>query len=406
MTQHYAKHSLARRAVATVASLLALLCAVFYASEKASAQDDSVVKLSPVAEYRFDFDKTVKQPVLSGVAIANGTLYVGGDDEKIYACPVESAPNDKNANIFDEKGVVKTNEWIRAVAASPTQNEIAFLSQNGGLAVLDLTTNKLASSSTQIAGAHALCYSPNGKVIAVCGYDPFVRFYDPATLTPMKDDKGRVKAWEAPSHSLTAVKFSPDGERIAVGGRSGVVRVWTTRTPPRKTEFYSRNYSKDGKSGALRRVRAIAFSPDNRLIAIGGDSNQIEVFEVETRERVAALTIPAKRLAGKVYSLAFVSMLKPGKKNQADEDQKYVLVSGDSVNGLRVWSVEDQRCLADSLDANAENVGSSENDGGHTGTISSILADGPTIYTTSFDTTVKRWDLTQYINLVKKTKSN
>ena len=92
---------------------------------------------------------------------------------------------------------------------------------------------------------------------------------------------------------------------------------------------------------------------------------------------------------GKVYSLAFLGYKEPG--------NKILLVSGDSSNNLRVFDVKRQRLVASSDNSASK----------HTGTVSSLLVeqvDGagkPTtrVYSTSFDTTVKLWDLSEDLKI-------
>ena len=374
MTQHRALYKRTRHAVATVASLLVLLCAAFNGSQELRAQDGART-IDPIKEYRFNFEKSVKQPALSGVALTRdrAALYVGGDDQRVYTCPV-----DGDSNIFQATGQA-TSEWVRAVAASPTANEIATLSQNGIIAIWDLGKKQVVrQTSQQIVGAHAMAYAPTGSLIAVASYEPIVRVFDAATLK-------LVASWRAPGASSTALQFSPDGEYLAVGGRNGVARVWTTRTPPTVKDYELRNLNAGDALGGKRRIRALAFSPDNKFLAVAGDANQIVVYDLQAQKQVASL-VPRD---GKVYSLAFLGYKEPG--------NKILLVSGDSSNNLRVFDVKRQRLVASSDNSASK----------HTGTVSSLLVeqvDGagkPTtrVYSTSFDTTVKLWDLSEDLKI-------
>lgn len=71
---------------------------------------------------------------------------------------------------------------------------------------------------------------------------------------------------------VEAVAISRDGKRIACGGRDGVL-VWDPETE------VARNYWV--RYGA---VRALAFSPDGRLLAAACEENTVLVWDVETRK--------------------------------------------------------------------------------------------------------------------------
>jgi WD40 repeat protein len=92
-------------------------------------------------------------------------------------------------------------------------------------------------------------------------------------------DRQNVLALEFPGAGLvTAIAFSPDSSLILGAGAVGKneLLLWDARTGKRLQEF-------SGYSGALW---AVAFSPDGRFVAAGGDDASIHMWELATGQEV------------------------------------------------------------------------------------------------------------------------
>ncbi|MBQ9873929.1 MAG: hypothetical protein IJM30_05665 [Thermoguttaceae bacterium] len=341
---------------------------LFFAALSASSSAVAQTKLSQ--DFKFTFssifndqnDNTPQAPVVTGIAVKGSDMYVGADDRFVYRF-------DMNAGI-PERVFQRADSWVRAVAYSPTANEIASLSQNGQLATWNPQTGqKLRQASDKITGSRSFAYSPSGNVIAVTSFDPVVSIFDASSLT-------KLRSWTAPQGGVTTIAFSHYGNLLAAGGRGGIVRIWNT-----ESERVERDLTFMGQdSGAPRRVRAIAFSKDDSLIAVGGDDDRIFVWETTSGRLVAQLQLPVsessrKQGKGKVFSLTFC--------------EGSVLASGDSLNRVILWNVASKTILGDPEKP------------AHTGTVSTLLyvpkeagtPNGPYLFSGGFDTTVIRWKL-------------
>lgn len=194
------------------------------------------------------------------------------------------------------------------------------------------------------------------KVLASGGWDGFVRLWDRRTgqqQTEIETSASRILSIAlAPDESLLAVagellgggkkrycvflldiakrklirecpasdalidviRFSPDGQWLAVGHRDGSVALWT------------RESLRDGDSGPTsfrahsNVVSAIAFSPDGALLATGGWDQTVRLFELASRQPVAI----HKGHSGPIQDVAFAN-------------QGTTLVSASRDGSIKLW---------------------------------------------------------------------
>jgi WD40 repeat protein len=128
--------------------------------------------------------------------------------------------------------------------------------------------------------AHDATFSPDGKLIASCGADNFVRLWDASTGREVRS---------LPAQIGNSVAFSPDGRLVAAACVKSVF-VWEVATGKPVRIFT------DAKDEVLR----LAFSPDSRHLAASGSESLLRVWDLATGQ---ARTIPSK--GGKVRGLAF-----------------------------------------------------------------------------------------------------
>ena len=104
-------------------------------------------------------------------------------------------------------------------------------------------------------------------LVAACAPAPAVSSVTPTASGPMQ--RAAITAYHGHTSTVFAVAWSPDGKLIASGGDDSTVQVWDAITGHLLTKY----------SGHTGTVYAVAWSPDGRRIVSGSDDSTVQVWD-------------------------------------------------------------------------------------------------------------------------------
>ena len=231
------------------------------------------------------------------------TVVSGGDDNAIKVWGLTSGAL--------RETLTGHTHWVAGVAISPDGRTLYSVSLDGSMIVWDLQgSRRLGRPFVASSGSfqpvtdgyppvpHLLSVSPMGGLFASPACDGNVVIEDVTTLqkistiravTPVRPCQVDSASTENRSRAPYDAVFTPDGQRVVVGGPSGQVTMFDARSGaptgpafagPRKTIV-------DPINGPVSdSVEAVAVSPDGKIVAAGTAEGRVWLWDADTGERI------------------------------------------------------------------------------------------------------------------------
>lgn len=208
------------------------------------------------------------------------------------------------------EAIATIRSWIDAGGRGPAPGvTLSAAALDRPLSVPDI--KPLASMMPPVS---AVAFSPDGARLAVGGYKQ-VQLIDPSRGAVVGTLPGPVDA-------VRSMAFSPDGKRLAAAGGApaqfGEICLWDAATGARGRTM----------KGHTDYIYSIAFSPDGKWLASGSYDRLIKIWDVESGTEVRTL----KDHTDAVYPVAF------------SPDGKW-LASGSADRTVKIWDVASGRRL-------------------------------------------------------------
>lgn len=256
---------------------------------------------------------------------------------------------------------ISTNSAVHSISIHPDGKKVAAGTSIGGAVVVAVTTGETLCQLVGhgASGVRTVAYSPSGKRIATGCEDRRLRIFE--------SENGALLFGPFELHSdwILSLAWSPDGQRIVTGSDDKKVIVvaaetgqviydtafhsdWV-RTVVYTTEFFISGSDDrtvriyDAATGAASGeawttgqkgyIRAIAISPDNKVLAAGSDDNTIVLYDMDRRSTIN------QPLTGHTSAIRSLTFSKDGQ----------MLASGSDDSTVRLWNVQTAKKICDPL---------------------------------------------------------
>jgi WD40 repeat protein len=201
----------------------------------------------------------------------------------------------KNQRAGDIAGGHKLST-INAVAFNSDGKRLATASSDGTARVWNLADGgEVAQVRNQLRGCSGLVFSDDGTMLAVAT--------DEDTVSTRSADTGDVlRSFKVPGARLQKVALSKNGNRLAAVGyadqrRAAIARIWNLKDGAEAPPL----------TGHVGEVTALAFSPDGKRLATGGKDRNIRLWDVETGQETLLLK-------GHLWPLRAVAFSRDGRR--------------------------------------------------------------------------------------------
>lgn len=208
-------------------------------------------------------------------------------------------------DVARRREVRRIEESAYSLALSPDGKWIA-LGDSAGANLWDLGSRSEDPRAHLSQNLHAtdMAFSPDGRTLASVGDFSDQRYQvenEPAKLWDLTRLDPRPYGQGDPRHNLAledvtyAVAFSPDGKTLATGGQGGGVRLWDVATGRLKATLSHR---------FVTEARDVAFSPDGRTLAVTAEG-RVLLWNLADRKPSAILADDETGFGADIRELAF-----------------------------------------------------------------------------------------------------
>ncbi|MCB8760057.1 serine/threonine-protein kinase [Planktothrix agardhii] len=144
---------------------------------------------------------------------------------------------------------------VTSVAFSPDGNTLASGSEDRNVKLWEVSTGKLQANLTGSKNVKSIAFSPDGNTLASGGSGSTIQIWDVAT--------GKILAsLQTNQPQVLSLAFSPDGTTLASTdygeGYLSTIQLWNLATQKPIAQFEGRSFL------------SISFSPDGKLLSVGG----------------------------------------------------------------------------------------------------------------------------------------
>ena len=222
--------------------------------------------------------------IVFGIArVPNSTrAFIGCSDFKVYEADLAAAK-------FEPKELYGHESYVTTVALSG--NILVSGGYDGKLIWWDTEAKKqIRSINAHSKWIRKVVTSKDGKFFASVADDMVCRVWEVASGKKVQELRGHQEL--TPTHfqsMLYNITFSPDGKQIATADKVGHIVVWDASTDGQLATMEAPvmyTWDPSQRRHSIGGIRSIAFSPDGKLLAVGGTGKIGNIDHLEAKSRI------------------------------------------------------------------------------------------------------------------------
>jgi len=208
---------------------------------------------------------TLTSDTVFGASLApdSSRIAVGAADNTVHVFETSSAK--------ELYKIGNHEDWVLSTIFGVDSKRFISISRDRAAKINDAASGAFLENANQLkTELYAVARHPAKDIIVIGGEDryPYVYLLDRARSMKIADDSTLVRRIERQDGPITALDWSPDAKLIAIGGGSPAVTLYDAETGKLAASC----------SGHSAGIYTVAFSPDSKTLATGGFDGKVRLY--------------------------------------------------------------------------------------------------------------------------------